>query len=187
MNHSSPARSEPGRKQDSIQPQLAAKIVMGALIGSLVICFLSLFLGCTKKEIPPTVAPFPARHEHHPPHGGTPVVLGDESYHLEFVLDPVEGKLQAFILDGEMENFIRATALRFEVVAIVNGEKRPLVFDAVADSATGEKVGDTALFEASADWLKSTPKFDATLVSLSIRGTSFEAVKFNFPLGNDRD
>ncbi len=27
------------------------------------------------------------KHEHHAPHGGTAVVLGDEQYHLEFVRD----------------------------------------------------------------------------------------------------
>ena len=47
--------------------------------------------------------------------------------------------------------------------------------------------GDTALFEAQADWLKTTGNFDATLKSLPIRGTTFTDVKFNFPKGNDKD
>jgi hypothetical protein len=115
------------------------------------------------------------------------VVLGDEAYHLEFVSDAANGKLQAFVLDGEMENFVRSAAASFEVTATINNEKRSLVFQAVADPATGEKVGDTALFEAQADWLKTTPKFDAVLTSLTIRGSAFVAVPFNFPLGNDHD
>jgi hypothetical protein len=127
------------------------------------------------------------KHEHHAPHDGTPVVLGEEAYHLELVLDANEGKLQAFILDGEMENFIRCPAPSFEVVAMVAGEKRPLTLTAVADPATGEKVGDTALFETRADWLKTTKKFDAVLTSLTIKGTTFTNVPFNFPLGNDHD
>jgi hypothetical protein len=126
-------------------------------------------------------------HEHHAPHGGTPVVLGDETYHLEFVLDAGRGVLQAFVLDRHMENFIRCNAPSFEIVATVAGEKRPLVFMPVGDNATGEKAGDTALFEAQADWLKTTKQFDAVLTSLTIKGTPFANVPFNFPLGNDHD
>ena len=129
----------------------------------------------------------PAQHAHQAPHGGTPVVLGHEAYHLEFVRDAATGKLSAYLLDGEMENFIRVATPSFEVVATVGGERRPLIFTAVANPATGEKIGDTSLFETQADWLKTTPAFDATLTTLTIRGTPFAAVPFNFPKGNDHD
>ena len=143
--------------------------------------------GCGKKEsAPAVVSAVPAKHEHHAPHGGTPVVLGDEVYHLELVLDPDSGKLQAYVLDGEMENFIRSAMPTFEVIASVSGEKRPLIFKAIADAATGEKVGDTALFEAQADWLKSAKTFDGVVTEIAIRGSTFSGVKFNFPNGNDR-
>jgi hypothetical protein len=143
---------------------------------------------CAKKEAPAVPAHAPvAKHEHHPPHGGTPVVLGDEIYHLEFVRDAEAGRLSAYILDGEMENFIRSAAPSFEIVATVGGERRPLVLQAVANPATGETVGSTSLFEATADWLKTTPTFDAVLTTLDIRGSVFSAVPFNFPKGNDKD
>ena len=59
---------------------------------------------------------------------------------------------------------------------------------AVADPATGETVGDTALFETQADWLKTVKDFDGTLKkTITIRGTTFADVKFNFPKGNDKD
>ena len=45
-----------------------------------------------------------------PPHGGTPVVLGNEAYHLELVVDAASGTLQVYVLDGEMENFVRVSA-----------------------------------------------------------------------------
>ena len=79
-------------------------------------------------------------HEHRAPHGGTPVVLGDESYHLELVRDADAGKLTAYVLDGEMDNFIRLRAPAIEIVATVAGEKRPLALAAVANSATGETI-----------------------------------------------
>jgi len=160
--------------------------ILGLVAIAAAACF---FLSaCERKAATPTTAVTPvAKHEHHAPHGGTPVVLGDEAYHLELVLDAPAGKLQAFVLDGEMENFVRSTASSFEATVTVEGEKHTLIFQAIADSATGEKVGDTALFEAQADWLKTTPKFDAVLTSLTIRGSTFAAVPFNFPLGNDHD
>ncbi|HEY5079995.1 MAG TPA: hypothetical protein VII43_09110, partial [Opitutaceae bacterium] len=120
-------------------------------------------------------------------HGGTPVVLGDEVYHLELVLDAASGVLQAYVLDGELENFVRCAAPSIEIDATVGGSPRTLTLEAVANSATGETVGDTSLFQAQADWLKSAKDFDGVVKSVSIRGTAFAAVRFNFPKGNDAD
>lgn len=133
---------------------------------------------------PATISSKKHGHAHTPPHGGTPVVLGDEVFHLELVRDPGRGVLQAFILDGHFENFIRSAAPSFELVAIVQGEKRPLVFLPVSDVATGEKPGDASLFEAQADWLKTTAEFDAVLTGLDIRGATFASVTFRFPQGH---
>ena len=114
-------------------------------------------------------------------------MLGNEAYHLELVRDAATGKLTAYVLDGEMENFIRAKPAAFQIVATVGAEKRALAFRAVANPATGETVGDSSCFETQADWLKTTPVFDAVLTTLDIRGTTFAAVAFNFPKGNDKD
>jgi hypothetical protein len=134
-----------------------------------------------------SAAAHPPKHEHHPLHGGTPVVLGEEVYHLELVRDPAAGLLQAYVFDGELENFIRSNSPAIEIEAVVDGHPRLLTLRAVANRATGETVGDTALFEAQADWLKTTGDFDATLRSVTIRGSTFTGVKFNFPRGNDTD
>ena len=124
-------------------------------------------------------------HEHKAPHEGTPVVLGNEAYHLELVLDAAAGKLSAYVLDGEMEKYIRIAAPSFEIVATLDGAKHPLTFMAVADSATGETVGSTSLFEATAEWLKTAKAFDAVLTKIEIRGSTFADVPFNFPKGNE--
>lgn len=129
-------------------------------------------------------APTKHAHEHIPPHGGTPVVLGNEVFHLEFVRDPARGVLQAYILDSHMEQFIRSAMPSFQVVATVGGEKRPLLFKPVIDPATGEKPGDASLFEAEAEWLKTTPAFDASIVAIDIRGATFAEVPFKFPAGS---
>lgn len=127
------------------------------------------------------------KHEHKAPHDGTPVVLGNEAYHLELVRDAATGKLSVYVLDGEMENFIRIAAPSLEIVATVGGAKQTLTLTPVANSATGETAGNTSLFETQADWLKTTGNFDATLTKIEVRGTAFSAVAFNFPKGNDKD
>jgi hypothetical protein len=134
-----------------------------------------------------TGAPPAHKHEHHPPHGGTPLKIGDEVYHIELVLDPDQGLLSAYVLDGEMESFIRCAELSWRVSAKTAGGDRELVFKPIANSATGETEGDSSLFQAQADWLKNTPEFGAMLRSITIRGTTFKDVAFNFPRGNDTD
>jgi hypothetical protein len=153
-------------------------------------CFVlaaALLPGCAKRSENAAADAVPAKHEHHPPHGGTPVVLGDELFHLELVRDAATGALSAYVLDDEMEEFVRIPAPSIVVDAQVKGEVRRLVLSPVASSATGEKVGDTSLFSGQADWLKTQDTFDATVEPLSIHGTDFPATKFNFPTGNDRD
>ncbi|SDS32701.1 hypothetical protein [Opitutus sp. GAS368] len=143
--------------------------------------------GCSKPAPVSAAAAKPPKHEHKPPHGGTPVVLGDEVYHVELVLDAAAGRLQAFVFDGELENFIRSAVPTIQIDAVVNGQAKTVVLSAVANPATGETVGDTSLFEGQADWLKTTREFDATLKTITVRGTTFADVKFNFPKGNDKD
>ena len=143
-------------------------------------------VGCRRSADKTEIAPVP-KHEHHPPHGGTAVVLGAEAYHLELVRDATTGALQVYVLDGEMEDFIRISAPSMIIDAVVNNAPQLLGLRPVATTATGETVGDTALFEGQAEWLKTAGNFDATLRSITIRGTTFTDVKFNFPQGNDHE
>ncbi|MGO8929964.1 MAG: hypothetical protein ACLQU3_24105 [Limisphaerales bacterium] len=141
--------------------------------------------GCSKTEPSAPAKEVVHRHEHKPPHGGAPVELGQEEYHVEFVLDAPEGKLQAFVMDGELENFVRIDAPSVEITAQVSGQQEQLRLHPVANNATGEKVGDTSLFEARADWLKATSTFDAVLKEITVHGKSYTNILFNFPKGND--
>jgi len=140
--------------------------------------------GCSKSEDTPKTEAV-HKHEHKPPHGGTPVELGQDEYHMELVRDAAAGTMQAFIFDGELENFVRIPAGSFTVGAKVAGKEEPLVFQAVPNVATGETVGDTALFEARVDWLKATPEFDAVLKEITVRTKTYTNVAFNFPKGAD--
>jgi len=147
---------------------------------------LILFSGCSKNENTAVSGTAPVhKHEHHPPHGGAPVELGEEEYHVELVRDATAGKLQAFVLDGELENFVRIAAPSLEVDVEVAGRPEKLMFMAVANNATGEKLGDSSLFEAQADWLKTTPEFDGVLKEIIVRGKGYTNISFNFPKGSD--
>ncbi|MSU52424.1 MAG: hypothetical protein EXS41_03380 [Opitutaceae bacterium] len=142
---------------------------------------------CSKKETAATADNKPQKHEHHPPHGGTPVVLGEEQYHLELVREAATGTLTAYVLDGELENFIRIVTPALTISATVAGETKTLALAAISNAATGETVGDTSQFEGTAEWLKSTAVFDAVIPEINVRGTKFEKIAFNFPKGNDDD
>ena len=112
----------------------------------------ALTVGCGKTE-PPAVgnsgAPHPHPHQHVAPHGGTPVELGKEEFHLEFVLDDHAGKLSAYVLDGEMEKFIRVPAPGFTVSAKLSDRVETLNFKAVPNTATGETIGELPLATGS--------------------------------------
>ena len=125
-----------------------------------------------------------AGHHHEPPHGGTGVVLGTEEYHLEFVLDAAAGKMQAYVLSAHMENFVRISMESLTVTVKLPDREETLTFKPVANSTTGETVGDTSMFEAQADWLKTQKTFDAVLKEISIKGKTYQNVAFNFPKGN---
>jgi hypothetical protein len=141
--------------------------------------------GCSKAPEAAADPGQPHRHHHRPPHGGTPVALGADEYLVELVLDDATGKLQAFVLDDDMENFVRSSAPSFTIEATGGGSPREVVLAAVPNTETGETVGDTALFEGQAGWLEATPRFDGVLKSITVRGTTFTDVKFGFPKGND--
>lgn len=117
-------------------------------------------------------------HAHAAPHGGQLVEVGDHAYNLEFVADREAGKLTAYVLDGHAENFIRTDLAGIAVT--VNG--RPLTLAPVANAATGETVGNTAQFEASADWLKAPgAQFQVAIPALTIRGSAFTAIEATLP------
>ncbi len=139
-----------------------------------------LFSGCGDKPANSSGNIPPHLHEAAPPHGGTPLALGDD-YQIEWVLDAPAGKLQAYFLDGEMENFVRITPASFDLTAKLPDRQEVLHLVAVANPATGEKVGSTSLFEAQAEWLKTTKSYAAVIPAINVEGTTFGNVAFTFP------
>ena len=109
-------------------------------------------------------------HAHHAPHGGTLVLLGDHGtgFHLELLLDE-NGTLEAYVLDGEAENFVRISQEEFEIETKgEEGAEKTISLEAVADPATEETVGDTSFFRAN-EQVEGITSFEGNLKSLSIK------------------
>lgn len=156
------------------------KVLIPALLSALVLGS----AGCGRPAAEQASGVATELHKNTPPHGGTPVALGDD-YCVEFVREPGTGTLAAYVLDDEMEEFIRIAAPSLTVVAHLPGGDRPLVLGAVASTATGETVGATSCFQAQADWLKAAGAFDATLQAIRVRGADFSNVRFSLPAAHD--
>ncbi len=131
-------------------------------------------------------------HEHTALHGGTLVVFGDEFAHLELVLDPKEGKLTAYLLDGEAGNPVRIKQEYIELEIGIEGPDNrkgglnfPLKLKAVSNPLTGETEGDTSQFTGESGHLKGVTNFEAVVVEVVIKGKEFKDVVFNYPQGNE--
>lgn len=119
-------------------------------------------------------------HDHTAPHGGTLIELGKHEFNLEFVLDAAAGTLDAYVLDGHAEKFVRIAMPSFEIIAKAGDKTETLKFTPVANPATGETVGNTSQYRATSDLLKSAAAFDGVLKEINIRGISFTFVSFKF-------
>jgi hypothetical protein len=131
--------------------------------------------GCSRNPPPAAVA----EHRAVAPHGGTPVALGDGHYRVELVLDAAQGRLQAYVLDDDLENFIPSSSATIPLAVAAGGAHADLVLAATANALTGETVGATSLFEVQSDWLRAHPAFDGTLGPLTIRGSVLAPARFH--------
>lgn len=122
-------------------------------------------------------------HAHTAPHGGTLVEIGEHQFNVELLLDASTGKLTVWLLDAHAEHFVRSAAPGLDAVVQVAGETRPLTLLPVANSATGETVGDTSQFEATADWLRGAGPLAGEFPRLDFRGAVFSGVKFTVSPG----
>jgi len=126
-------------------------------------------------------------HEHKAPHHGTLVVFGAEFAHLELVLEK-DGKLTAYVLDGEAEKAVRIKQKEIEMkLESIDGKKTDvkLKLKAVANVLTGETEGSTSEFSVTAPELKGAAKFHALIPEFIVKGVEFKKVDFAFPEGNE--
>jgi hypothetical protein len=132
---------------------------------------LAALAGCGKRD----------PHADTAPHGGLLVEIGDHAYNVELVRDDDAGKLTAYILDGHAENFVRLAAPAITVTAYAAGARQTATLAAIANSATGETVGNTSQFEGPAAWLKDAGEFNGEVGALEIKGSKFAPTAFKLP------
>lgn len=118
-----------------------------------------------------------AHHEHVAMHGGTLVEVGEHQFNLEFLHDPAAGKLTMWVLDAHAENFVRVRLPAIQVITNDGGVEHTLTLSAVANAATGETVGDSAQFEATAPWLKEAKTVPVRVPSIHIRGQAYRDIE----------
>ena len=110
------------------------------------ICLLTylLFAGCSD-QVP---SGGDGHHVHTAPHGGELYELGPHGsgFNFELFLNEI-GKLNLYVLDAHAENFVRIKQTQIEIL-FTDSNRSSLSLEAVEDSATGEKVGDTSLFQS---------------------------------------
>jgi hypothetical protein len=110
------------------------------------ICLLTyiLFVGCSDQV--PSGGGGP--HVHTAPHGGELYELGPHGsgFNFELFLNEI-GKLNLYVLDAHAENFVRIKQSQIEIL-FTDSNRSSLSLEAVEDSATGEKVGDTSRFQS---------------------------------------
>lgn len=116
------------------------------------------------------------------PHGGTPVQLGDHGFHLELVIDPIDGKLLAYVLDGHVEKAVEVPATTFELIAKTGGQEHRLTFNA-ATNAPNATAGKTSVFSAPAAALAKVTSFEGVIPKITLDGKTFENVTFSYPKG----
>lgn len=121
--------------------------------------------------------------EQAPPHGGTPVLVADDEFHLELVLDPVAAKMQAYVLDGHLERYVQVPETNFVIVAKSGGSTEQLTFQRVPEPGSGTVPATSALFEARAEWLRTTREFEGSIPTITLNGKTHLNVSFPFPKG----
>ncbi len=115
------------------------------------------------------------------PHGGTVVKLGPAAS-LEFVHDPSNGMLTAYVLDGAGTATMRSPAKAIEVeVTPPGGAKVTVALTSTANGLTGDTVGNSSQFGGAHPSLKGVAAFEGVVKSFAAGGQTFTAVPFSYP------
>lgn len=122
--------------------------------------------------------------DHVPPHGGTPVVVAEDEFHLELVREATAGQLQAYVLDGHLEGYVQVAETNFLLIAKAGGSTERLTFQRAPEPPSGSVPAKSALFAAQADWLKAAKEFEGSIPAITLNGKTFTNISFSFPKGS---
>lgn len=145
---------------------------------------LALLNGCRDSQSHGDQAAAHSHEDHAPPHGGTPVIVGEDRFHLELVLDAAAAKMQAYVLDGHLEGYVGVPETNLLLVAKFGGNEEKLSFSRAVDPASGKVPAKSSLFEGNAAWLGTTRTFEGSFPTITLNGTTFTNISFSFPKGS---
>lgn len=149
----------------------------------LVILQFALFLlwsGCSEHVHDENCQSHGGYHVHSALMGGELIPVDEHGigYNLEVLIDESD-RLSIYILDAHAEGFVRINQPTLEVSIKEKNQSILLKLDAVADSATGETVGNTSHFRSSSSVQANTP-LDGKIKSLVIGSREYNQTKISY-------
>ena len=142
---------------------------------------IALFLGgCAEHQHDESCESHGGLHVHEPLLGGQLMALGEHGsgYNLELLIDE-KNRFSVYILDAHAENFVRIEQESLQV-DLSDGNTTSLILHAVADSATGETVGNTSHFKTKGTVEKFLP-LNGIIEMIEIGSKQYSAIDFFFP------
>jgi hypothetical protein len=117
---------------------------------------------------------------HEPLLGGQLMALGEHGsgYNLELLIDE-NNRFSVYILDAHAENFVRIEQESLQV-DLSDGNTTSITLDAVADSATGETIGNTSHFQSKGTVEKFLP-INGIIEMIEIGSQQYSEIDFVFP------
>ena len=139
-----------------------------------------LIVGCTEHQHDESCRSHGGLHVHEPLLGGQLMALGEHGsgYNLELLIDE-NNRFSVYILDAHAENFVRIEQESLQV-DLSDENKSSLILNAVADSATGEAVGNTSHFQSKETVEKFSP-LKGIIQMIEIGSKQFSEIEFFFP------
>ena len=109
----------------------------------------------------------------------------NEFCHLEFLVDPLNGRLQMHAMrfhpsEGPLKFFME----QVEATAKIGEEEKAFIFSPTQLDGEAPATEATSLYTAQIDWLKDTPEFDVTLKELQIEDRKLQNITFKFTKKN---
>ena len=137
-------------------------------------------LGCAEHQHDESCGSHGGLHVHEPLLGGQLMALGEHGsgYNLELLIDEND-RFSVYILDAHAENFVRIEQESLQI-NLSDENTTSLILHAVADSATGETVGNTSHFKTKGTVEKFLP-LNGIIEIIEIGSKQYSEIEFFFP------
>ena len=137
-------------------------------------------VGCAEHQHDESCGSHGGLHVHEPLLGGQLMALGEHGsgYNLELLIDE-NNHFSVYILDAHAENFVRIDQESLQV-DLSDENKSSITLHAVADSTTGETVGNTSHFQSKGKVENLLP-IKGVIQMIEIGSKQYSEIEFFFP------